>query len=101
MGVLRLILRLAGAVLVLLALWPLLREVAMAVGEAGHSFIPLGQLWFEIDRASLNMLQAGVQRRLSPGLWEDVIQPVLTWPAWPVLIVAGVALILVSRARRG
>ena len=100
MGVVRLILRLLGAVLVLLALWPLVREVAMAMGEAGHSFIPLGQLWFEIDAASLNMLQACIQRRISPGLWEDVIQPFLTWPAWPVLIVTGLILILIGRVRR-
>jgi hypothetical protein len=99
-GVARLILRLLGALLVLLALWPLLRETGMAIGEPGHSFIPLGQLWFEINPASLNMLQAGIQRRISPGLWEDVIQPFLTWPAWPVLIAAGLTLILIGRARR-
>ncbi|WP_439578878.1 hypothetical protein [Elioraea sp.] len=100
MGVLRLILRLLGAVLILAALWPLVRETAMGVSEAGHSFIPLGQLWFEINPASLNMLQAGIQRRISPGLWEGVIQPVLTWPAWPVLIGTGLGLILVGRTRR-
>jgi hypothetical protein len=100
MGALRLILRLFGALLVLLALWPLVREIAMALGEAGHSFIPLGQLWFEIDRASLNLVQAGIQRRISPRLWEDVIQPVLSWPAWPVLLATGLALILLGRVRR-
>ena len=100
MGALRLILRLFGALLVLLALWPLVREIALAVGEAGHRFIPLGQLWFEIDRASLNLVQAGIQRRISPRLWEDVIQPVLSWPAWPVLLATGLALILLGRVRR-
>lgn len=96
----RLILRLLGAVLVLAALWPLLREMTMLLHGAGHHFIPLGQLWFEIDPATLNMLQAGIQRRISPGLWEDVIQPFLTWPAWPVLIATGLTLILISRVRR-
>lgn len=97
----RLILRLLGAVLVLGALWPLLREMSMLVNGADHHFIPLGQLWFEIDPATLNMLQAGIQRRIAPWLWEDGIQVVLTWPAWPVLMVFGVALIAAGRAGRG
>lgn len=96
----RLILRLLGAVLVLAALWPLVREMAMLLDGAGHSFIPLGQLWFEINPASLNMLQAGIQRRIAPWLWEDAIQPVLTWPAWPVLLALGLALIALGRIRR-
>lgn len=95
----RLILRVLGAVLVLAALWPLAREMLMLVQGSGHSFIPLGQLWYEIDPTSLNMLQAGVQRRLAPWLWEDGIQVVLTWPAWPVLIAFGLALIVVGRTR--
>lgn len=96
----RLILRLLGAVLVLAALWPLLREMTMLLHGAGHHFIPLGQLWFEINPASLNMLQAGIQRRIAPWLWEDAIQPVLTWPAWPVLLALGLALIALGRIRR-
>jgi hypothetical protein len=100
MGVLRLILRLVGAVLVLASLWPLLRETAMALAGPGHRFIPLGQLWFELDPASLNMLQAGIQRCIAPWLWEDVIQPFFTWPAWPVLIGTGLTLILIGRPRR-
>lgn len=92
--------RLVGALLVLAALWPLAREVGMLLNGPGHSFIPLGQLWFEIDPATLNMLQAGIQRRIAPWLWEDAIQPVLTWPAWPVLLALGLALILLGRARR-
>jgi hypothetical protein len=29
-----------------------------------------------------------------------VIQPFLTWPAWPVLVATGLTLILISRVRR-
>ena len=95
----RLILRLLGAVLVLAALWPLGREMLMLVRGSDHDFIPLGQLWYEINPASLNMLQAGIQRRVAPWLWEDGIQVALTWPAWPVLIAFGLALIVVGRTR--
>lgn len=100
MAALRLALRLLGAVLVLAALWPLARETAAVLLGADHAFIPLGQLWFELDPASLNMAQAGIQRHIAPALWEDVIQPLLTWPAWPTLLVAGLVLILAGRARR-
>ncbi|WP_337876733.1 hypothetical protein [Elioraea sp.] len=95
----RLILRLIGGMLVLAALWPLGREALMLLEGPAHRFIPLGQIWYEIEPASLNMLQAGVQRRLSPGLWEHGIQVVLTWPAWPVLIGLGLMLIVLGRAR--
>ncbi|MCS6855127.1 MAG: hypothetical protein NZ523_10300 [Elioraea sp.] len=72
-------------------------------GPAGSvlSLSPLGKIWFDLDPASLNMLQAGIQRRISPALWEDLIQPVLTWPAAPVFAAAGAALLLASRRRRG
>lgn len=82
------------------ALWPAARE-AMAAASGAHHFIPLGQLWFEIDAPSLNMTQAGIQRHVAPWLWEGVVQPILELPAWPVLLGVGVALLLLrpSRAR--
>ena len=50
----RLLLGLLGVVLLIAALWPAARE-AMALAAGAHAFIPLGQLWFEIDPPSLNM----------------------------------------------
>jgi hypothetical protein len=92
-----------GTVAVLLlagALWPAGRE-AIAAASGAHHFIPLGQLWFELDPPSLNMTQAGIQRHVAPWLWEDVLQPLLELPAWPVLLGLGAALIALrpSRAR--
>jgi len=88
------------AVLVLaLALWPAAREAA-SLAQGAHRFIPLGQLWFELDRASLNMAQAGIQRYVAPWLWEDVVQRLLVLPAWPVLGGLGLLLLLLRpRAR--
>lgn len=90
---LRPLLGLLGALLLAASLWPAGREAA-AVASGAHSFIPLGQLWFEIDPPSLNMTQAGIQRHVAPWLWEDVIQPVLELPAWPALASLGAALLL-------
>jgi hypothetical protein len=93
-----------GLSLVAAALWPAWREAA-ALAAGSHAFIPLGQLWFELDPPSLNMAQAGIQRHVAPWLWEDVVQPLLELPAWPVLGLAGLglaglAILGISRSRR-
>jgi hypothetical protein len=66
-----------------------------------------GQLWFELNSASLNTFQAVVQRYLHPDLWNNAIVPLLLRPAWEVLVflivltvTIGVALIVFARARR-
>jgi hypothetical protein len=38
------------------------------------------------------MTQAGIQRHVSPWLWDAVVQPLLEMPAWPLL--GGLALVL-------
>ncbi len=96
----RSVVRILASLLLLFAAMLLVREAVRWLSGEGWSPIPLGQIWFDIDPASLNMLQAGIQRRLSPSLWEDVIQPVLTWPAAPMVGALGLALWLGSRRRR-
>ncbi len=73
--------------------------------SAGHwGFAVLGQRWYEIDQAlgsaTLNTLQAGIERRLSVGLWDNVVAPVLLWPAVAVFVVPGVVLVLLFRRWR-
>ena len=87
----RLLLGALGLAFLLLALWPAARE-AMALASGTHSFIPLGQVAFELDPALLNMTQAGVQRHVAPWLWDDLLQPLLEQPAWPIL--GGLGLVL-------
>ncbi|MDO9502414.1 hypothetical protein [Falsiroseomonas sp.] len=48
----------------------------------------------------LNTLQAGVQRRILPELWDWVFLPVLEAPAWVVPAVLGALLLLAGLARR-
>ncbi len=66
---------------------------------------PLGQRWYEIDQAlggaSLNVLQAGIERGISVGLWDNVFAPLLQWWAWAVFLVPGLILVAVSRRWRG
>ena len=53
----------------------------------------LGALVFALDGGLLPRLQAGVQRRLSPDLWEAVLQPLLVAPSALLPAVLGAALV--------
>ena len=66
--------------------------VAVTVGVAGWevlapspagspTFRPAGQLWFELDRASLNLVQAVIERYVWAPLWDPVIASLLQMPA--------------------
>ena len=64
--------------------------------------ISLGATWAAIDIASLNISQAGIQRHISPWIWDPVIQTVLEAPAWLVLaIIAVIAFANDALRRRG
>ena len=73
--------------------------------EAGTwGFAVLGQRWYEIDQAfdmaTLNTLQAGIERNISVDLWDNVMAPVLLWPAVLVFAVPGLVLVLLFRRWR-
>jgi hypothetical protein len=97
--IIRFFIGVCGVLLLLAALWPAGRE-AVSLAGAGHQFIPLGQIWFEIDPPSLNMTQAGIQRHVAPWLWDDVVQPLLEMPAWPLLAGLGLVLLWLRPASR-
>jgi hypothetical protein len=75
---------------------------------AGHDLSqPLGQLWFTVDKASLNLTQAIIQRYVYAGLWDSVMVPWLLLPGWKAIQIpivglgaAGAALVLSTRTRR-
>jgi hypothetical protein len=57
-------------------------------------WIALGQLWFQLDVASLNFTQAITQRYIHPLLWDPVAVTILLLPAVLVFWVPGLALIV-------
>jgi len=74
---------------------------------AGHDLTqPAGRLWALIDVASLNLLQAIIQRYVYAPLWDAVFVPFLLLPGWEavgllVLIFAIIGgLFLLGNARR-
>lgn len=51
-------------------------------GSGADVTAPAGQLWFQMDSASLNSTQSFIQRYINAGLWDSVIVPLLNRPAW-------------------
>jgi hypothetical protein len=92
--------RVVGWVLVCPALAALGYEVLLAAASGTWRIIAAGELWYALDRGSLNFAQAITQRYLHPMLWDPLIQSLLTWPAWSLLGAPGVALVVALSGRR-
>ncbi len=75
-------------------------EIYVFSQAANYRLIAAGELWYQVDVASLNLAQAVVQRYLHPLVWEPVIVTVLNWPLWAVLGVPGLLLYVAARRRR-
>ena len=54
------------------------------------SMYETGRVWAEFHRDSLLALQPGVERYLSPAIWEWGISPILQAPLFPILVVFGI-----------
>lgn len=94
----RLLAHIVGWTLLIVALVIAIRDGLSSLDQNQFVVRPLGQLWFEIDASSLNTLQAGIERNLSPWLWDPVIITVLQAPAVAVFGVLGIVFLLLSRA---
>lgn len=100
----RTLVRAIGWALVVLAVLVLARDLwVWGQGGAGFRAISAGELWYGLDRSSLNLMQALTQRFLWPPLWDPGAVTVLRWPAVLIFGVPGLALLLLVRrkGRRG
>lgn len=57
----------------------------------------LGQIWFWLDRYSLNLVQAVIERYVAATLWQGVIGPALLQPGWVVFPLLGAACLALGR----
>ncbi len=55
---------------------------------------PLGEALFRYDPAILNTAQAGIQRHVSPALWDRGMLPLLERPAWVLPAALGASLLM-------
>jgi hypothetical protein len=91
--------RLIGWVIFLAGAAVLVRDILVWVDTKIWAPIALGQLWYQLNRSSLNLVQAVIQRYLHPFLWDPIILSILLCWAFAVLMVLGL-LILVIFGRR-
>jgi hypothetical protein len=77
----------------------LARDIFVWIDTKHWAPIALGQLWFDLDRSSLNLVQAVVQRYIHPFLWDPIIVTVLLWWAFAVLMVLGLLILALSGKR--
>src|SRR5437660_11646173 len=82
--------RLIGWIVFLAGLAVLAHDVFVWIDTKRWAPIAVGQLWFDLGRSSLNLVQAVVQRYIHPFLWDPIIVTVLLWWAFAVLRVLGV-----------
>ncbi len=91
--------RWVGALLLLAGVGLLARDLLALLH--GDPFRPeaLGSLWHLLDAASLEGLQAAIQRHLGPAVWDNGVMLLLLQPAFAVAVVVGALLLLVAPAR--
>lgn len=73
-------------------------DVLFSVRDGRLAVASVGELWFALNRQSLMLLSAAVQRHVAPFLWDPVIASVLRLPA--VLVFGGLAAALTYVGRR-
>ena len=78
----------------------LVRDLLVWIDTKHWAPIALGQLWYDFNRSSLNLVQAVVQRYVHPFLWDPIIVSILLCWAFAVLMVLGALLLLVFRRRK-
>jgi hypothetical protein len=91
--------RLIGWIVFLAGAAVLVRDFLVWVDTKTWAPIALGQLWYQLNRSSLNLVQAVIQRYIHPFLWDPIIVSILLCWAFAVLMVLGL-LILAIFGRR-
>ena len=95
----RIVARLFGLFLLLVALLVLAADLAAAGQGSDSQIMPLGALWYSLNPASLNLVQAVIERYIWEPLWDPVLLAVLQWPAAPAFGLLGVLLMVLSFLR--
>ena len=77
----------------------LVRDLLVWIDTRHWSPIALGQLWYDLNRSSLNLVQAVVQRYIHPFFWDPIIVSILLCWAFVVLMVLGGLMLVLFRRR--
>ena len=91
--------RLIGWIFLLTGGAVLVRDLLVWVDTKHWAPLALGQLWYDLNRSSLNLVQAVTQRYIHPFLWDPIIVSLLLSWAFAILMVLGLLLLVVFRRR--
>lgn len=94
------VLRVLGLLFLAAGFVSLVVDGVASIASASLVMTPLGQAWFNVHPASLNLTQAIIERYTFPFLWDPVFLTVLLLPSWVVFAVIGVVLYYIGRRRR-
>lgn len=93
--------RLIGAVILLVGLGVLVRDLLVLIDTGSWAPLSFGQWWLDFDRPGLAIARAGVERTLGPTVWDPVITSLLMlWASLTLIVLGGAILFLSSRPRR-
>ena len=62
--------------------------------------LAVGDVWAEVDRESIGLVQVGLERYVHPYLFDPILLTILLWPAWLVAGVPALVILLLARRRR-
>ena len=91
--------RVIGWIVLLAGAAVLVRDGLVWIDTKHWAPIALGQLWYQLNRSSLNLVQAVVQRYIHPFFWDPIIVSLLLSWAFAVLMILGVLLLVLFRRR--
>lgn len=100
MQALRWVSRAVGWLLILAALAAAVRDGFAWLDTGQWSSVPFGQVWFDLHKDSLLLLQPALERHVSPFLWDPVMTTILEAPAWVVFGLPGIVLLVLGSLRR-
>ncbi len=95
----RLVVRSAGLLLLVLCAGMLCYDLVRTGLSGELQITDVGSLWVAVHSTSLQELEAGISRYLWPFLWHPVMVTVLLLPAFAVVGVLGVLLMIAGRRR--
>ena len=69
-----------GGLLLIAALAALARDAWMRLEIGSFALTSAGQLWFDLHKNSLQLLEPALVRHVWPPLWDPVAITILQWP---------------------
>mgnify|MGYP001123693098 CR=1 FL=1 len=93
------IFRLIGLLLLAAAFVFLVYDGARSIADQALRMTPLGEFWNDIHQTSQQAFRTMVEG-FAPWLWTDVAKVILNQPAWAVMGVLGLLLLVLFRPRK-